>query len=162
MHRNSSTCCSFLLTVFPLPLHVFVSSSVCPLTWVPSPWCEVPTAPVPQRILPLVWVTFHEELPSQHGASVPSQLLFLLKGISADGHGLPTPRAAHSGEQHHGAGHGHGAGRAAHSPTAHSHTRLYSTQLLCITQLKSVERQTIRKKKRKRKKAISLPLLLQH
>lgn len=94
-------------TVFPSPLHVFMFPAQCAHSHCSSdgssPWCEVPTATVPQRIPPLVWVTFQEQQPSQHGASGPSQLPFLLKGISADGHRLPTPQAAHATScPHHG------------------------------------------------------------
>lgn len=154
LHSNSPTCCSSLLSVFPLPLHVFMFPAQCAHLDGSSPWCEAPIAPVSQRVSPLVWVTSQEQPPSQCGASVSSQLLSLLKGICADGHGLLTSRAACSGEQHHGAGNGHRAGRAACSPTAHNHTRLCRAQLLCITQLKSVKRQTIMRKKKEKKQSV--------
>lgn len=93
-------------TVLPLPLHAFVSSSVCPLRW-----GEVPTDPLAQRIPPLVWVTFPE-------VTLTLWCLWPLSAvIPAQRHQHCWPWAACSGWQHHGAGDGPVPGRAAPLPT---------------------------------------------
>lgn len=46
LHGNSPTCCSSLLTVFPLSLYVFMFPCQCAHLDGSSPWCEVPTAPL--------------------------------------------------------------------------------------------------------------------
>lgn len=116
------------------------------------PWCEVPTAPIPQRIPPLVWVTFQEQdpysmvpLPPGSCHSCSKALALLATGCPC--HRLPILAGSTMGQARPRARQG--------SPIVHSHTWLCSTQLLCITQLKNVRDKLIGGEKKTKKQSQS-------